>query len=71
MTIPPVVYREPERGAIPTSEFLIYRCFIEHLHSRTTPERAVLRAARDCGVSRRRVLEVVRSINADVLTSTP
>jgi hypothetical protein len=33
--------------------------------SQTSPERAILRAAARCGVSRRRVLEIVRKINPD------
>jgi hypothetical protein len=65
VSIPPVIFREPDEGDVSTSERVIYDAFIEALEqpSRTSPERAILRASGRCGVTRRRVLEVIRKIN--------
>lgn len=64
MSLGPWVIREPG-DELPLSEQVVYRAFIEALDrpSRATPERAILRAAVRCGVSRRRVLEIVRKVN--------
>jgi hypothetical protein len=69
MSLGPVIIREPGEE-IPASDRVIYLAFIRSLDrpSRTTPERAILRAARLCGVSRRRVVECVRSINKEALS---
>lgn len=67
MSLAPVILRDPG-DEVDASARLVYRTYIDALEqpSRTTPERAILRAARRCGVSRRRVLEVIRSINQEV-----
>lgn len=67
MSLGPWVVREPG-DELPISEAVVYRAFIESLDrpSRATPERAVLRAAARCGVSRRRVLEIIRKVNAEL-----
>lgn len=58
------IIREPG-DEIDASVAVVYRAFIESLDrpSRTTPERAILRAARRTGVPRERVLQIVRSLN--------
>lgn len=68
MSLGPVVIREPG-DEIPASDAVIYRAFINALDrpSRTSPERAMLRAAHRTGVSRRRVWEVVRTLNEEAL----
>ena len=68
MSLPPVILRDIG-DEIPASDCVIYEAYINALDrpSRATPERAVLRAAKRCGVSRTRVLEVVREINREAL----
>jgi hypothetical protein len=57
--------REPG-DELPISERVIYKSFVKHLEEPTSPPRAILRAARDCGVSRQRVLDIVRLVNQEV-----
>jgi hypothetical protein len=67
VTLPPVLYRRPNESGLAASEYLIYRCFIKHLDAPTSPARAILRAATECGVSRRRVLAIVRQVNPEAM----
>lgn len=66
MSLGPWVIREPGEE-LPLSEQVVYRAFIECLDEGATPERAILRAARRCGVARPRALEIVRKVNAEML----
>jgi hypothetical protein len=68
MSLPPVIVRDPGVERTDPSERVIYNAYIESLDrpSRTSPERAILRAAGRCGVSRRRVLDVIRRANPEV-----
>jgi hypothetical protein len=63
MSLGPVIIREPG-DEIPASDRVVYQAFIASLDG-TTPERAILRASRRTGVPRRRVLEVIRSVNKE------
>jgi hypothetical protein len=69
MAIPPVLLRDPGVDTVTSSERIVYDAYIESLDrpSRTSPERAILRAAGRTGVSRRRVLEIVRKVNPEAL----
>jgi hypothetical protein len=68
VSLPPVIYRDIGEE-VPASDRIIYEAFIDALErpSRTTPERAVLRARQRCGVNRQLVLDVIRSINVEAL----
>ena len=68
MSLPPIIYRDIG-DEVPDSKRVIYDAYINALShpSRTSPERAILRAAERCGVSRQRVLEVVRQVNIEAL----
>jgi len=67
MSLGPAIIREPG-DELPVAQRLIYRTFMQHLlENGTSTTRAVLRTAADCGVSRRRVLEVIRAVNDGVL----
>lgn len=66
MSLGATVIREPG-DEVDASVSVVYRAFIDSLDrpSRTTPERAILRASRRTGVPRERVLQIIRSLNAD------
>lgn len=66
MSLGPVIIREPGEE-IPASDRLIYRAFIEEIDKGTSPLRAALRTAQRCGVSRRRVAELIRTVNKEVI----
>ncbi len=65
MSLMPVIFRDPGEADITSAERVIYDAFIDALDNptKTSPERAILRAAGRAGASRRRVLEVVRKVN--------
>jgi hypothetical protein len=64
--MPPAIYRNIG-DEVPASERLIYRTFIDRLESSSlTP--AVLATAKACGVSRRRVLAIIRAHNQEVFS---
>ena len=68
MSLMPYVIREPDRRDVTTAEYVIYASFIAHLEQdRTSPIRAVLRAASDCGVSRKRVKDIIDKLNPPAL----
>jgi len=59
------IVREPG-DELPVAERLIYKTFVQHLEDPARPTstpRAVLRTARSCGVSRQRVLDIIRKAN--------
>lgn len=62
MSLPPVIVRDIGEE-VPAADRVIYSAFVRHLDSPTSPARAALRAARECGVSRQRVIEIVRAHN--------
>lgn len=66
MSLGTFIIREPGEE-VEASVAVIYRAYIKSLDrpSRTTPERAILRAARRTGVSPRRVIEVIKQLNPD------
>lgn len=68
MSLGPVIIREPG-VEVEAAARVVYRAFIESLDrpSRTTPERAILRASRRTGVSRARVKQIIQTINREVL----
>ncbi len=67
MSLGPWVKREPGYE-LPISEQVVYKAFIRSLTepSRTSPERAILRAAHLTGVSRHRALEIVLKANEGI-----
>lgn len=69
MSLGPLIIREPDPATVTEAEAVIYRAFIDALEhpSRTSPALAILRAAKRTGCGRRRVLEVVRKVNAEAL----
>lgn len=66
--LPPVIFRDIGDEA-PDSARVVYAAFIRHLESPTTPHRAMLRAAADTGVSRKRVLDIVRAENPNLFAN--
>lgn len=69
MSLGYAVIREPG-DELPVAERVIYRCFIKHVTrppKQTSYPRAIMRTSRECGVSTQRVLEVIRSVNKEVL----
>jgi hypothetical protein len=74
VSLPPVIYRDIGEG-VQASERLIYRVFIDRLMAeRDHPipiTMSILRTAEACGVSRRRVLAIVRQHNQEVFHEHP
>lgn len=67
MSLGPVIIREPGEE-IPASDRVIYRAFIREVTKPpkgTSYPRAILRASRQCGVSRSRVLDIIRQVNKE------
>lgn len=59
--------RDPDPSRLSTSERVIYRAWSNRLmQAHPTPERAVLRAAKACGVSRHRVLDVLKKMEVSL-----
>lgn len=70
MSLGPTLIREPGMEVDAASR-VVYRAFIDALDrpSRTTPERAILRAAQRTGVPRSRVVAIVRELNPEAYPS--
>ena len=74
MSLGPVIIREPGAEDVTAAERLIYAAFIAEVTATppTSYTHAVLRARTKCGVSRRRVLDVIRKVNAELdITARP
>lgn len=69
MSLGPLIVREPDPETVTDAECVVYQAFIDSLDrpSRCSPSMAILRAAKRTGVSRQRVLEIVRKVNAEAL----
>lgn len=63
MSLMPYIVREPRQDEVTAAERLIYRRFVSYVESGLGQTRAALRTAKDCGVSRGRVAEIVRKVN--------
>jgi hypothetical protein len=59
MTLMPVILSDPCDDDLTPSEQLVYRTFLAHVEGHTTALRAVIRTARDTGVSRARVKDII------------
>lgn len=62
MSLPPVILRDIGEE-VPVAERVIYCSFVRHLDSGISPARAILRAKAECGVTRNRVIDIVRKYN--------
>lgn len=65
MALWPAIIRDPGEEDVTPAERKIYKCMIAHLDSGTSPIRAGLRCSQDCGVSRTRVMEIMRKVNPE------
>ena len=64
MSLGPLIFTEPDEADVTPAERCIYRAFIQ-LVPEVGTLRAGLRVARNSGVSRRRVMEIVRKVNKE------
>lgn len=62
MSLPPVIVRDIGEE-VPAAERVVYAAFVRHLETPTSPAHAILRTARECGIPRQRVIEIVRARN--------